>query len=65
MNIQWRYWWDTSQYMTFQGGHCTQQMLHVAGLRGVKTYGISVKADIRFEKQYLEAAKQIIANKLH
>ena len=65
MNIQWRYWWDTCQARKIDGSFNTENTLHVAGLAGQKAYGISVKADVRFERQYLEAAKKLIANKLH
>jgi hypothetical protein len=65
MNIRWRHWWDVNQNISWKGGPVTHRTLHVAGLLGEKAYGISVQAEVRFEKQYLEAAKGIIANKLH
>jgi len=65
MEIQWRYWWDTCQTLKLNRGSLTESTLHVAGLLGDKSYGISVRANIAFEKQLLEAAKKHIAQKLH
>jgi len=65
MEIQWKYWWDTSRWCNLGGGSVTEDTLHVAGKLGTNAYGISVKADMRFEQKYLAAAKELIAKKLH
>ena len=65
MDIQWKYWWDHSRWISLKGSAVMEDTLHVAGKLGQNAYGITVKGDVRHEALLVRAAKQHITAKLN